>query len=167
MVVQDGQLLDGSNTIDVASTWDLGVPLGPCLGSPLALPPAADPGGFRKLAFDEDRWAWKLELSGENRCGLQGVLLLPLSGARPDPNGLACGPLPWRAGGIQACRETLAAELRARAVKEWPSLSDHDRAGVVMSLERDRDPDAQRVLAELAALDPEWAPRIEQALNAR
>lgn len=165
--VQDQELLDGHTTLAMASVWELGVPLGPCVGPPLATPPAGDPGGFRKLAFDGATWMWALELTGDNRCGLQGTLLLPIDGARPDPTGLACGPLPWRAGGVQACRQTLAAELRARAVVEWPELSDHDRAGVVLSLERDPDPDATRVLTELAALDPTWAPRIERALSAR
>lgn len=68
-----------------------------CLGDPLALPPADDPGGTR--SFDGE-W-WTLHMSGANACRVSGELRLHAWKDQADWHALAVDGVPWDAGGRQ------------------------------------------------------------------
>lgn len=144
----------------------LGDVLTPCVGDPLRLPPARDPGGFRKLVWGESA-QWRVELSGINRCGISGALLLNTRVDHVDPAGLIAGGLPWFAGGAEAARAVLRAELRAEAPRQWATLPIAERILVIHKLERDPDPAAETVLLSLEALGDENAIDIRHAIERR
>jgi hypothetical protein len=77
-----------------------------CLGDPLALPPADDPGGAR--GYDGE-W-WTLHLSGTNPCHLGGELRLHAWRDKAEWDGLTVDGVPWNAGG----RDRLLKSLRTR-----------------------------------------------------
>lgn len=86
--------------------WHLDGALDACLGPPLNLPPAGDPGGTRTT----DGEAWLLVFSGANRCGLTGSLRLWIRADRSDPGELTVEGRAWRSGGA----ELAAARLDGR-----------------------------------------------------
>lgn len=120
--------------IKVRETWRLGEPLATCLGDPLALPPAQDVGGFRKLVLQDGVGFWRIELSGRNHCRLEGVLDLSLQFAPADITGLEAHGQPWSDGGRDAVTEQLRAELMAHADANWDTLSEGDKQAVRRSL---------------------------------
>lgn len=88
-----------------ASWRTLGGVLSACLGDPLRLPPAWDPGGARGY----DGTDWVLLFTGDNPCGLTGTLRLGAHRDGLDTDGLAVDGRPWARGGREA------AEARAKA----------------------------------------------------
>lgn len=151
----------------VRARWPaLGDVLAPCIGDPLLLPPARDPGGFRKLVWGESI-RWRVELSGTNRCGISGALALDAGIDHVDPSGLVVGGLPWFAGGAEAARAVLRAELRAEAPRQWATLPLAERILVIHKLERDPDPAAEAVLLSLEGLGDENAIDIRRAIERR
>ena len=143
--------------LKVREAWSLGEPLGTCLGDPLALPPAGDVAGFRKLAFDGEDGAWRLELSGRNPCALSGRLDLPLRFAQVDVSGLRAHELPWKEGGREAVLDQLRAELLAHAEANWASLDAEERLALRRSLS-----ESEEGRAFLASVPPTEAGEGEQ-----
>jgi hypothetical protein len=86
--------------VEARTTWStLGVGLSACLEDPLMVPPARDPGGTRTLvARGAEAW-WELRLTGQNRCGLGGRLLLLGTADRGDWAELTVNGAPWDQGG--------------------------------------------------------------------
>ena len=141
--------------VGVNHSWHLGKVLPACLVHPLALPPAGDPGGFRKLAWDGATGAWLIELSGDNRCGLEGRLVLELEGPQVDSSGLSVDGVPYKDGGMAKAQDHLRAWVRATARSSWADLTEAERRDVAHSLGHDPDPDADAVLAELLERFPD------------
>ncbi|MDP2312661.1 MAG: hypothetical protein Q8P41_07130 [Pseudomonadota bacterium] len=127
------------------TTWTpINGALAACLGDPLAVPPAADPGGQRTL----ERRTWVVALSGQNRCAIAGTLRLDATRDRADWSDLSAGGRPWSAGGREIAAATVRAEVRALVRSRWNELDEATRADALRSLAEDPDPDAARLLAE-------------------
>ena len=144
----------------------LGPTLTMCLGDPLAEPVAGDPLAFRKLL-----WAaaprWRLELSGQGRCGLSGVLELPLEAEDPDPSALTAGGLAWGKGGREAAESKLTESIRREASQIWPQADDAARVLLLRRLATDPHPEAQAALLALRAQDHVWAAELNRAIEAQ
>jgi hypothetical protein len=80
-----------------------------CLGNPLSIPPTDDPQGVRSLMINGDTHEWWLHFSGNNSCGLEGVLRLNAAGPEIDVNALRCEGKRWREGGRECAKEHLKA----------------------------------------------------------
>ncbi len=78
-----------------------------CLGDPLGPSPAEDPGALRVLEQQGEAWRWRIWLSGENRCRLEGELKLEARQDRVDTRSLSSDGLPWLEGGIDRARALL------------------------------------------------------------
>ena len=134
--------LDGDR---VQGRWpNIGTLLDGCLGDPLALPPAADPGGARTLTDD----TWILTFSGQNLCVLGGSLKLALRGGRVDTSALTVEGLAWSRGGRERAANGHRARLRAVVRDDWETLSATERDDALRALARDPDPEAQALLAK-------------------
>ncbi len=116
--------------------------LASCLGDPLAVPPAGDPGGVRAL----DGGIWVLALSGQNPCALAGTLRLDATRDRAVWSGLTAGGQPWSVGGRELAQALLRAELRTLVQTRWPELDDLARDDARRALAEDPHPDARRLL---------------------
>lgn len=121
--------------------------LAECLGDPLLLPPAGDPGGQRRLVDDQ----WRVELSGENRCRLAGVLRLDVRADRADWSGLTANGRRWADGGRAFALEVHRAQLRKLTEEQWDSLGTDERSEVLTLLRADPSPEAQALVARLDA----------------
>ncbi|MES2644746.1 MAG: hypothetical protein V4850_34985 [Myxococcota bacterium] len=131
------------NRVPGRTTWTpIGGILASCLGDPLALPPADDPGARRTL----EKRTWVITLSGENRCALAGTLRLETTRDRADWDGISAEGLPWSKGGREAAQVLLRAELRALVETRWSELDTFAREEARQALMADPHPDAQRLL---------------------
>lgn len=111
LVLRGGQLVELGSGERWRRSWDaLSGLLRACLGDPLAHPPAGDPRGLRLLERDARGFTWRIELSGENRCGLAGTLRLAAQRDEADARGLDVEGRLWLEGGIEGARARLAAE---------------------------------------------------------
>lgn len=144
----------------------LGPTLTMCLGDPLAEPVAADPLAFRKLVWGAAP-RWRLELSGQGRCGLSGALELPLEADAPDPSSLMAEGLAWGAGGREAAERALAALVRREARELWPSADDAARVLLLRRLAADPHPESRAALLALRAEDGVWAAELDRAIEAQ
>lgn len=144
----------------------LGPTLTMCLGDPLAEPIAGDPLAFRKLVWGPAP-RWRLELSGQGRCGLSGALELPFEAEEPDPTALLVGGLAWGDGGREAAETQLAEAIRREASILWPQSDDAARVLLLRRLATDPHPDARAALLTLRAQDPLWAPELDRAIEAQ
>lgn len=142
----------------------LGPTLTMCLGDPLAEPVAGDTLAFRKLLWGPAP-RWRLELSGEGRCGLSGALELPFHTDAPDPAALSAGGLAWGAGGREAAEATLAELVRREASTIWPQADDAARVLLLRRLAADPHPEAQAALLALRAQDQRWATELDRAID--
>jgi hypothetical protein len=117
-----------------------------CLGDPLAIPPAADPGGGRDLledpATNDARWSWQVRLSGNNRCNLSGTILLSATGPKVDVRDLRVGKQAWHAGGRHEAEAFLRAELRELARTGWDTLNEAERVDLLRALRTDPEASA-------------------------
>ena len=120
-------------------------PLPGCLGDPLAVPPAQDPGATR--TFDGERWI--LTFTGQNLCHLGGTLVLHATSDEADWSALTASDRPWTDGGLAAAWADLRADLRSTLVTRWATMDEHTRAAARQALIQDPHPDAARVLTEL------------------
>ncbi|MCB9758701.1 MAG: hypothetical protein H6739_02580 [Alphaproteobacteria bacterium] len=141
----------------------MGAELGPCVGDPLALPPAGDTGGFRKLV-----WAtpprWRVELSGFNRCSLSGAFELDTRVDRVPVVELVVDGRPWREGGREHARAILRAEVRADALRAWPDMSKAERILLLKALSEDPEPAALDVLESLRVRQDVVTADVEDAI---
>lgn len=123
-----------------SARWpSLGAVLSACIGDPLALPPAADPSGTRRLTPS----ALILHLSGDNLCHLQGEIQLFRDADRADAALLVDG-MPWKDGGREQAQILLRADLRRIVTSEWGQLSPEAQA-LALEVLAD-DPQAQQLL---------------------
>ncbi len=113
-----------------------------CLGDPLAIPPAADPGGTRTL----EGTTWGIHLSGANRCGLRGALQLDATRDHADWDDLRVADTPWRSGGRERAQETLRAAVREIVGQDWAQLDPATREDALRALAQDPHPDAKALL---------------------
>lgn len=140
----------------------LGELLNACIGDPLALPPAGDPGAFRKLVWSEEPY-WRVDLSGMNRCSLEGWIELELRRNSVPRADLRVDGLPLREGGAEKAREILDAALRAEATRLWPTL---DLEAQLLVLKRLSEmPEGKTPLEALLAESDAPQPPIELALR--
>jgi hypothetical protein len=169
VIAGDRAILDlGGLDRQAATSWSrMGEPLSACIGPPLSLPPGRDPTGFRILAEDHEDYRWMLFFSGNNRCRFDGWLGLDVFGPGVDTTGLTVSGLSWATGGREEATRLLSAETRSRALLEWPDLPPDQRILLLGALSRDPEPEAARILRELARRDPASVPDIEQALSRR
>lgn len=123
--------------------------LGVCLGDPLAVPPAGDPGGFRTLHQRDEAWRWAVNLSGDNRCGLAGPVELDATADRVGAVGLTVDGVAWSDGGREVARDRARVWLREHARQRWPLADEAERAQLLAALAK--DPDAATLVAELEA----------------
>ncbi len=77
--------------------------LAACLGPPLNLPPAGDPGGQRAT---DGTW-WTIVLTGENRCAVAGTLRLNIRADRAEAQNLSVHGTPWLSGGAALAAKAL------------------------------------------------------------
>ena len=117
-------------------------PFAGCLGDPLAVPPAGDPGATRAL----DGNTWVLTFSGQNRCGIGGSLRLSALRNAADWSTVTVGGAPWAKGGREAALSYARAELRALVADKWSQLDREQREDALRSLATDPHPDAVRIL---------------------
>jgi hypothetical protein len=118
-------------------------PLAWCLGDPLAIPPAGDPGGLRTLDVD----TWVVHVSGDNRCALTGDLRLAATVDHAAWDDIRAAGHPWDAGGRDAARTTMFAAVRDAVAHHWRTLDAAARADALGMLAEDPHPDAKRLLA--------------------
>lgn len=125
------------------TTWTpIGGILASCLGDPLALPPADDPGARRTL----EKRTWVITLSGENRCALAGSLRLDATRDRAEWSDISSQGLPWGSGGREAAQALLGAELRALVESRWSELTTIERTEALQALAQDPHPDARGLI---------------------
>ncbi|MEY3210676.1 MAG: hypothetical protein RIT28_1157 [Pseudomonadota bacterium] len=157
---------DGAFVVGRRAWPRLGPTLTMCLGDPLEEPIAGDPLAFRKLI-----WAasprWRLELSGEGRCGLSGALELPFEAEDPDPAALSADGLAWGVGGREAADAKLTASVRQDASALWPRADDAARVLLLRRLAADPHPEARAALLALRAQDQVWAAELDRAITAQ
>ena len=78
-----------------------------CIGDPLSIPPTNDPESIRTLMTSADGDQWWLHFSGQNQCGLEGILRLSANGDTVDVSGLRCEGKRWKEGGRDCARTKL------------------------------------------------------------
>ncbi len=88
--------------------WSISGVLRACLGDPMSVPPTRDPGAFRSLVIDSSGPRWVIRLSGKNRCGLEGLVILKGKADRIDLSELSCDGKPWKKGGRNCAKANLA-----------------------------------------------------------
>ena len=88
--------------------WSISGVLRACLGDPMSVPPTRDPGAFRSLVIDNKGPRWVIRLSGDNRCGLEGLVILNAKADRLDLDQLTCDGKPWKKGGRKCAKANLA-----------------------------------------------------------
>ena len=153
--------------VKVRRDWPrLGPTLTMCLGDPLAEPTAGDPLAFRKLLWGP-KARWRLELSGQGRCGLSGALELPLEAEDPDPAELVAGGLAWGLGGREAAEAALTESVRREALQIWPQADDAARVLLLRRLATDPHPEAEAALLAIRAQDQVWAAELDRAIAAQ
>ncbi len=145
----------------------LGPTMSTCLGDPLQLPPAGDPGGFRLLRVDADGPAWLLRFSGRNACALSGTLRLSLGSDGVDSSELQVDGAPWSDQGASRALAKLQAWTRAGALDEWPALADEQRVLLLQALSRDPHPEAAEILGAISEMDPSAQADVRRALQRR
>jgi hypothetical protein len=160
-------VMDGVERVASGSWPGLGATLLACLGDPLALRPAQDPGATRVLVQLGEVFRWNLGFSGQGRCGLQGGLGLDALGSRVDVADLRVEERTWSQGGRERAEAWLLAENRARATEIWPTLPPDERILLLKALAEDPDPEAESVLRSLERLDPPSSSDIARALERR
>ncbi len=162
------QLIMGEQVVPAETRWTLlGSVLGPCVGDPLALPPAEDPEGFRHLERRGDALRWVLHFSGNNACHLEGELELPLRNARVDTGGLLVDGEPWDGRGHQLAQDHRRAWLRLLVREKWPELEAADKILAMQGLAGDPDPEAAVLLHAITERDPSSDADARQALEQR
>ena len=126
-------------------------PLDLCIGDPLALPPADDPGGFRLLHDQQDSWRWSVHLSGANACELEGHLEIDALADRIQTHHLRVDGMAWTDGGRELARERGRELARAIAESRWAEASAEERARIIAALKQ--DPDSAALVARLLSGD--------------
>jgi len=148
--------------------WPLmGTVLGPCIGDPLALPPADDPEGSRMLEQRGTELRWVIRLSGANGCNIDGVLRLPLRTGRVDASLLSVDGKPWAEGGAELAAALRRAWLRILVRESWPKLTDEDQILALEGLRKDPDPEAGQLLLAIIDRDPSAAGDAQRAIDRR
>jgi len=161
-----------SQLLDIAPRrkqgWSLlGATLGPCLGDPLALPPAGDPDGLRLLQRDEDGLWWVLRLWGDNPCKLDGAVRLPVTGERVDTSALSVDDHPWSEDGHRIAEGHRRAWRRLLVRERWHELAPADKILALQGLAEDPDPEAASLLQTIIERDPSANADAERALERR
>lgn len=105
---------DSMTRLDTGEAWvadwgALSLLMQACLGDPLTMPVAADPGGARLLERHGEVWRWRIVLTGANLCRLSGELTLEARADRADVRMLDADGQPWSEGGIARARDLLRA----------------------------------------------------------
>lgn len=119
--------------------WEtLGNILETCLGDPFTIPPAGDPGALR----DFTGTAWRLSLTGRNRCGLEGTLELPIRGGRADWKGLAVDGVGWTEGGRERAMPAYRGIVREAVARHAEALDAAGRVQALQALEGDETAEA-------------------------
>jgi len=152
-----GRMWVDSLQADWPATWtSVSGPLPGCLGDPLAISPGDDPAAQLRLEHigsdDARGWRWVLRLSGRNRCGLAGSLVLDAHTDRANASALGCDGLGWSQGGRDNALSALWAYARSRVTADWDRMSAADREGWLAILTQ--DPSAHQLVAELRARAP-------------
>ena len=78
-----------------------------CIGDPLSVPPTDDPQSVRTLMTSKATTEWWLHFSGNNTCGLEGIIRLDANGPDVDLSGLRCEGKRWQEGGRECARGRL------------------------------------------------------------
>jgi hypothetical protein len=107
-------------TLWVAQWWTVSGILRACMGDPLSLPPTADPGAYRSLVTSEQGSYWWIHLTGENACGLDGVLKLKVDEDKIDLAQLTCDGRPWKRGGRQCAMKKRSEARPLKSTSEKP-----------------------------------------------
>lgn len=89
-----------------------------CMGDPLTVPPTDDPEAVRTLETSEDSATWLIHLSGQNSCGLVGLLKLDAKSDDIDLRGLRCESKKWSEGGKQCALTHKKASLSPEKVSK-------------------------------------------------
>jgi len=148
--------------------WPLmGSVLGPCIGDPLALPPADDPEGSRMLEQRGAELRWVIRLSGANGCNIDGELRLPLRTGRVDASLLSVDGLPWSEEGAELAAAVRRAWLRLLVRESWPELTAEDQLLALEGLSKDPDPEAEQLLLAIIDRDPSAAADAQHAVDRR
>ena len=146
------------------STWGL---LELCLGSPVRERPGGDPGGRRLLVIQGKDVAWRMVLSGINRCSLGGRVSVDAVSDRVHTGHLTVDGVAWDQGGQQRAVSILRERERASVLADWESLQTMDRILLLKRLGEDPDPRAESVLLALRAKKDGHTADIDAALEQR
>lgn len=93
--------------------WSISGVLRACIGDPLSVPPTHDPGAYRQLVIEDKGPRWRIHLSGENQCGLEGLIVLNGTADRLDLSLLRCDGKPWKRDGRACAKANLAKATQA------------------------------------------------------
>ena len=89
-----------------------------CLGHPYSVPIALDPTGNRKL-LGQNKWV--LTLSGNNRCHLQGQIVIATTKESLNLQELYVDNQKWAAGGREKAKQLLGQSIEKTAFEKKPS----------------------------------------------
>jgi hypothetical protein len=114
-----------------------------------------------------DKVAWRLVLSGINRCSLGGRVSVNAASDVVRTGQLTVDGVAWDQGGRQRALSILREHERASVLTDWESLQTMDRILLLKRLGEDPDPRAESVLLALRARSDGHESDIDAALDAR
>ncbi len=138
-----------------------------CLGSPVRERPGGDPGAQRLLVIQGKDVAWRLVLSGINRCSLGGRVSVDAGSDLAHTGRLTVDGVAWDQGGRQRAVSILRERERASVLADWESLQTMDRILLLKRLGEDPDPRAESLLLALRAREDGHETDIDAALEQR